>query len=89
MLLRDAFLMVRGGWHGISAFEEIIEFCLEEGVAFVVLEDVLHAAGQEGRFIDAVLVLLRSGRELPDGARGESISGLRERHELLTLLDGC
>lgn len=73
MMLRNTFLMMAWGGRGISAFEDVVEFGLEEGVAFVVFEDVLDAAGEKGRIIKAVLVILRGGRKLPDGAGGKSI----------------
>lgn len=68
MMLCIAFLkMVRGRFE-VSAFEEAVEFGPEKGVVFVILEDFLHAAGQKGGIIDAVLVLLGSRWKLSDAA---------------------
>lgn len=76
-MLCIAFLMMVRGRFVVSVFEEADEFGPEKWVVFVILEEVLHAAGENGGIVDAVLVLLRSRRKLPDAARGETVSGLR------------
>lgn len=68
MMLCIAFLMMVRGRFVVSVFEEAVELGPEKGVVFVILEDVLHAAGQKGGIVDAVLVLLGSRWKLPDAA---------------------